>query len=71
MGASSASALAWRSSACPRSANTNLTRADLETAHEIVLTNGARGAFPVGEFEGKPVAARGPLLAALDDAFGD
>ena len=54
----------------------DLRRTDLESAREIALTNGARGAFPAVSLEGSPVgrpdpAGYGPMLSALCDALSD
>lgn len=51
----------------------DLERSDLENAREILLTNGASGAFPVVEFEGRrlPAAKPGPFLTHLRTALAD
>ena len=57
----------------PEIVERDLRREDMENAREILLTNGARGAFAVAEFEGRrfPVEEPGPFLMRLGAAFVD
>lgn len=57
----------------PDLARVDLSLDDVRCAREIVLTNGARGAFPARLMEGEPSAgfAPGPLLEAARRALAD
>jgi branched-subunit amino acid aminotransferase/4-amino-4-deoxychorismate lyase len=50
-----------------------LRREDLQSAQEILVTSGARGAVPVAELEGRalPSVGAGGLAARLQEALAD
>ena len=66
-------ALAQSLARVPEIEERDLRRADVEGAREVLLTNGARGAFPVAELEERrfPVEKAGPFLSRLRDALSD
>ena len=54
-----------------RATEAPLRRDELLTADEILLTNSSLGITPLGSFEGRPLAAPGPMTLALARAYHD